>query len=79
MDLSNEVYGWDSLGSNPINPCDGQVGRGIVGCDPLQGMTRVEDGKATVVLAHESGERARIRGSRVTPVYRSSAVDGWFE
>ena len=60
-----------------MDPCDGPTGPGIVGCDPLQGMTRVEDGEAAVVLAHESGERARIRGSRVTPVCRSSAVDGW--
>ena len=53
------------------------MGPGIVGCDPLQGMTRVEDGEAAVVLAHESNEQAHIHGNQVTLVCRSSAANGW--
>ena len=39
------------------------MGLGIIGCDPLQVMTRVEDGKAAVVLEHKNGEQARIHGT----------------
>ena len=51
------------------------MGLGIIGYDPLQGMTCVEDVEVAMVLAHESGERACIHESRVTPVCRSIGLD----